>query len=163
MCALNANDNHQDLIIDSTLTRRAYFKDLWRYRELFYFLAWLALRKVPLKYRFILAVILEAGWEILENSPLIINRYRSATIAQGYNGDSIMNSMCDVIAMSIGFWYAYRFPAWTSVVLIIVMEVGCLLWVRDNLTLNVLMLVYPSKSIMLWQSAGHVVAPVVGP
>lgn len=122
---------------------------------LFYGLLVLTLRKVPLKYRFIIALIIEAGWELLENSPFIINRYREATIAQGYVGDSVLNSMCDILMVALGFIIARFSKVWMSIVLIIAMELGCLFWIRDNLTLNVLMLVYPSETIKVWQSEGH--------
>ncbi len=111
--------------------------------------------KFPRKYWFLIALILEAGWELLENSPLIINRYREATIALGYVGDSVLNSVCDVGMMAIGFLIARFTKVWIIVVMIIVMELGCLWWVRDNLTLNVVMLVHPVQAIKDWQSEGH--------
>jgi len=122
---------------------------------LFYgFLFWVA-RKLPLKYRFLIALIIEASWELLENSPIIINRYREATIALGYEGDSILNSVADVGMVAIGFAIARLSKFWASVSLIIIMELGCLFWVRDNLTLNVIMLVSPIESIKTWQSEGR--------
>lgn len=122
---------------------------------LFYAFLWLVARRVPIKYRFIMALILEAGWEILENSPIIIDRYRAATIAQGYVGDSVLNSVSDVVMAGIGFMVTKYSKIWVTVVLIIVMEIGCLFWIRDNLTLNVIMLLKPSESIKIWQSEGH--------
>ena len=118
------------------------------------FLFWVA-RRLPLKYRFLIALIIEAAWELLENSPLIINRYREATIAQGYVGDSVLNSVADVGMVIVGFLIARFSKIWVSIMLIIAMELGCLLWIRDNLTLNVLMLVYPVESIKVWQAEGH--------
>lgn len=118
------------------------------------FLFWVA-RKLPLKYRFLIALLVEGGWELLENSSIIIDRYREATIAQGYVGDSVLNSVCDVLMMAIGFVFARFSKIWVSIVLIIVLELGCLFWVRDNLTLNVLMLVYPVESVKTWQAEGH--------
>lgn len=112
-------------------------------------------KKFPRKYWFLVALLIEGGWELLENSPIIIDRYRSATIALGYNGDSILNSVCDVGMMALGFLIARFTKVWIIIVVIIVLEVGCLLWVRDNLTLNVLQLVYPSQAIKDWQSEGH--------
>ncbi len=108
-----------------------------------------------MKYRFLAALLLEAGWEILENSPIIINRYREATIAQGYVGDSVLNSVSDVGMMVIGFIMARFSKVWVSIMVIIVLEIGCLFWIRDNLTLNIQMLVYPVESIKVWQSEGH--------
>lgn len=122
---------------------------------LFYGFLWLMARGAPLERRFLFALLVEAAWELLENSPLIINRYRSATIAQGYVGDSVLNSVCDVGMMAIGFGLARISRLWLVVVLIVAMELGCLVWVRDNLTLNVLMLVHPVQSIKAWQSEGH--------
>ncbi len=123
---------------------------------LFYAFLWLVARRLPLKYRFLAALLIEAGWELLENSPLIINRYREATIALGYVGDSVLNSVCDVGMAALGFLIARFSKIWTSIVLIIVFELGCLFWVRDNLTLNVIMLVHPVESIKVWQSDGHI-------
>lgn len=122
---------------------------------IFYAFLWLVARRLPVKYRFLIALIIEAGWELLENSPLIINRYREATIALGYVGDSVLNSVCDVIMAGIGFMIAWKSRIWASILLIIVFELGCLWWVRDNLTLNVIMLVSPIESIKVWQSEGH--------
>lgn len=117
----------------------------------FYALLWLLARKVPLRGRILLAVLLEGGWEILENSPVIINRYRAVTIALGYFGDSVVNSMSDVLMMSAGFLFAAHLKPWASLAAILILEVGCALWVRDNLTLNIIMLIYPIAAIRGWQ------------
>jgi hypothetical protein len=127
----------------------------------FYGLLWLIAVKLKLpqfvmKYRYLVALLLEAGWEILENSPIIINRYREATIAQGYVGDSVLNSVCDVGMIIIGFLIARYAKVWMTILLIIAFEVGCLFWVRDNLTLNVLMLVHPVESVKVWQAEGKI-------
>jgi hypothetical protein len=122
---------------------------------LFFGLLWLLARRLPLRHRFLIAVFLEASWELLENSPLIINRYRAGTIAQGYVGDSVMNSLSDVMMMSLGFLFASRVRPWMSVALLLIMEVGCLLWIRDNLALNIIMLVHPIAAIKAWQMAGQ--------
>ena len=108
--------------------------------------------KFPRKWWFLIALLIEGGWELLENSPLIIDRYRSATIALGYFGDSVLNSTCDVLMMALGFLWARFFKLWVLIALIIIFELGALWWVRDNLTLNVLQLVYPSQAIKAWQS-----------
>jgi hypothetical protein len=121
---------------------------------LFFGFLWLVARRLPVGYRFLLAVLLEAGWEILENSPIIIDRYRSATIALGYTGDSVLNSTSDILMMSLGFLMASRVRWWVSVAALVAMEVGCLVWVRDNLTLNIVMLVHPIEAIKAWQMAG---------
>ena len=122
---------------------------------LFYGFLWLVARRMPVKYRFLIALLIEAGWELLENSPLIINRYREATIALGYVGDSILNSVCDVGMMALGYLAASFTRVWVIVTMIIVLELGCLWWVRDNLTLNILMLAHPVPCIKAWQSEGH--------
>ena len=120
---------------------------------LFYGALWLVARKLPAHRRLLLAVCLEAGWEILENSPLIINRYRAATIALGYDGDSVLNSMSDILMMITGFLYARAVKPWLTVVTILAMEIGCALSIRDNLTLNIIMLVHPVDAIKHWQMA----------
>jgi len=122
---------------------------------LFFGLLWWGARWMPLGWRFLIALLLEAGWEVLENSPLIIDRYREATIAMGYVGDSVLNSCCDVVMMVIGFVFAWRMRTWVSVAAVVAMEVVCLFWVRDNLTLNVIMLIHPIDAIKAWQSVGH--------
>jgi hypothetical protein len=122
---------------------------------LFYGFLWLVARKMPVRYRFIGALLLEASWEILENSPLIINRYREVTISLGYVGDSILNSLSDIVFAGIGFIFAWRARLWVTVLVILAMEIGTALWVRDNLTLNVIMLVHPVEAIKAWQSAGR--------
>lgn len=119
---------------------------------LFYGFLWLVMRRAPLKIRFLIALLIEAGWELLENSSFVIDRYRTTTIAVGYMGDSILNSVCDVGMMAFGFLIARVSRLWLVVVLIVAMELGCLWWVRDNLTLNVLMLVHPVQSIKEWQA-----------
>jgi len=121
----------------------------------FYAFLWLVARRVPMRYRFVMALVLEALWELLENSPIIIDRYRAATIAQGYVGDSVLNSVSDVAMAGIGFVITKYSKIWVTVALIIAMEVGCLLWIRDNLTLNIVMLIHPIESLKTWQSVGH--------
>ena len=119
---------------------------------LFYFLGWLFLRRNPPGDRLIGAVLIEAGWELLENSRWIIERYREATMALGYSGDSVINSAADVGWMVVGFALARRLPVWTILVLAVAFELLTLAVIRDNLILNVLMLVAPSDSIRAWQA-----------
>jgi hypothetical protein len=121
---------------------------------LFYAVLWLLARKLPVRHRLLIALALEAGWEMLENSPFIINRYREATISLGYVGDSVLNSLSDILMMTIGFLFAFRVPWRVSVAAVIIMEIGCALWVRDNLTLNIIMLIHPFDAIKHWQMAG---------
>lgn len=120
---------------------------------LFYGLGWLVLRNKPLTAKLALAAFIEAVWEVLENSPIIIDRYRSATIAVGYTGDSILNSGMDMVAMIAGFLFAARMPVWLTVVIAIAFEVLTTIIIRDNLTLNVLMLVWPIEAVRTWQGA----------
>jgi hypothetical protein len=117
----------------------------------FYLLLWLLARRLPISARYLIAVVLEASWELLENSPLIINRYRESTMALGYTGDSILNSTSDILMMSLGFILAWKLRPVVTVVLVLAMEIGCLFWIRDNLTLNVIMLVHPIEAVKRWQ------------
>jgi hypothetical protein len=123
----------------------------------FLFYAFLALvaRRLPVRWRLVAAVALEAGWEVLENSPVIIDRYRAVTIALGYVGDSVVNSLSDILMMTFGLLLAWRLKVWASIATVVAVEMGLLLWVRDNLTLNILMLVHPIQAVRTWQSAGH--------
>lgn len=120
---------------------------------LFFGLAWLLFRKQPIAMRLSFAVLIEAAWELLENSPLIIDRYRSATMALGYSGDSILNSAMDTVFMALGFFFAARMPVWVTVVVALVFELFTGWLIRDNLTLNVIMLLWPIDAIKEWQNA----------
>jgi hypothetical protein len=99
----------------------------------------------------VLAVVLESAWEILENTPMVIDRYREQTIALDYYGDSLLNSVADIGAMTAGFLAAWRWPRLLIVGLGVVMEVGVAWWIRDNLTLNILQLLYPTEAVLRWQ------------
>ena len=118
---------------------------------LFYGLGWLLLRRAPITARLSLAVLIEAAWELLENSPLIIDRYRNATMALGYSGDSIINSAMDTVFMTFGFFVASRLPVWLTVLIAIFFELLTGYLIRDNLTLNVLMLIWPVEAVKVWQ------------
>ena len=118
----------------------------------FYGLAWVLARRHPLGWRLAAAVLLESGWEVLENTDMVINRYREATIALDYYGDSVLNSVSDIGAMVFGFALAARLPIWLVLSLTIVMEIGVLLMIRDNLALNILMLLYPLEAVRQWQA-----------
>jgi len=118
---------------------------------LFYYFGWLLLRRNPPGHRLIGAVVIEAAWEILENSPIIIDRYREATIAMGYTGDSVINSAADVSWMILGFGIARRLPVWWTVGIALAFEAVTLVVIRDNLLLNVVMLVWPMDAIRIWQ------------
>jgi hypothetical protein len=119
----------------------------------FYGLTWLAARRWPIGARMVLAVVVESGWEILENTDLIINRYREATISLDYYGDSVLNSVSDIVAMMGGFLLAARLPIWLIVALTVAMEAGVAYYIRDNLLLNILMLLYPLDAVRQWQGS----------
>ena len=118
---------------------------------LFYGLLWLTMRRRPFGLRAAIALLIESAWEILENSPIIIDRYREATISLGYRGDSVINSVSDITFMLFGFWLAARPPVAVSVILAIVLELAVGYVIRDNLTLNIIMLLYPIDAIRTWQ------------
>jgi hypothetical protein len=121
---------------------------------LFFAGLWLVGRRWPLERRFLIALAIEAGWEIVENTPLIINRYREETAALGYTGDSVLNSMSDIAMMIGGFLVARRLPVWASVAIVLVLELVPLFVIRDNLSLNVWMLLAPNEALKAWQSGG---------
>ncbi len=108
----------------------------------------------PQQWALPIAVFVEAAWEIAENTPMVINRYREVTISWGYSGDSILNSAADIGWMTIGFLIALRLPWWASAALGIFLELLALAVIRDNLTLNVIMLLFPVEAIAEWQAAG---------
>ena len=120
---------------------------------MFYGLLHLIARRVPLPVRFVIAVGLEAGWELLENTPLVIERYRQSALAQGYFGDSVLNSVSDTLAAAAGFAAASILPTRLTIVLVIVIELTVGYLIRDNLTLNIIQLLHPSQWISQWQSA----------
>ena len=120
---------------------------------LFYGATWLVLRRAPIGVRLFVATAVEAVWEVLENSPIIIDRYRAVTIAWGYAGDSVLNSMADIGCMMVGFFLARKLPIWATIAIAVAFELFTLWAIRDNLTLNVLMLVAPSTAIRAWQAA----------
>jgi hypothetical protein len=117
-----------------------FFGVLWRLRG-----------KLSAGWRLWACVALEAGWEVLENSPMVIDRYRTATIALGYTGDSVLNSLFDVLSCVIGYWIASRLNWKWSVAFFAAVELVMLASIRDSLSLNVLMLVYPLDVVKNWQ------------
>ena len=118
----------------------------------FYGLLWLAARRWSTGARMVVAVMIESAWEILENTPFIINRYREVTISLDYFGDSVINSGMDIVAMAAGFLLAARLPVWATIALAIATEMALAYWIRDNLTLNILMLIYPLDVVREWQA-----------
>jgi hypothetical protein len=125
-----------------------------------YFVAWLLWRRLklfggkPARWALPIAVLVEAAWEVTENTPMIIDRYRAVTVSFGYSGDSIVNSAADIGWMVIGFLFAARVPVRVSVALAIGLELLTLYVIRDNLTLNVVMLFWPIEAIRQWQAMG---------
>jgi hypothetical protein len=119
---------------------------------IFYGLAFLLLRRFPIGWRLAAALLVEGGWEVLENTPMIIERYRAGTISLDYFGDSILNSVADSLAMVLGFVLAARLPIWMVVLAAVLMEAGVGYMIRDNLALNVLMLIYPVDAVHAWQA-----------
>ena len=119
---------------------------------LFFGALWLVARKLSFGWRLAIATLVECAWEIVENSDAVIERYRSVTISLDYFGDSVLNTVCDVLAMVLGFWLASKLPLWATVALIVLFE-GTTMWIiRDGLALNVLMLVWPLDSVAQWQA-----------
>jgi hypothetical protein len=119
---------------------------------IFYGILSIVAKRLPARTRLIIAIILETLWEILENTDFVINRYRAATISLDYFGDSIVNSLSDVVAMIIGFYTAYKLPFWITVIAFVVIELGLLYFIRDNLTINAIMLIHPIEAIKTWQN-----------
>ena len=119
---------------------------------LFYLLLWLFCRRLPVGARFVLAVLLESSWEVLENSNFIIARYRAGTISANYYGDSIVNSITDTLTAALGFALAAWLRPGVTVAVALTIEIGLLLAIRDNLTLNILMLIHEEPWIKAWQA-----------
>ncbi len=124
---------------------------------LFYLGAWIigVLRRkaLPFGVALLLAIGLEAAWEIAENTNFIIDRYRATNIALDYYGDSVINSISDILAMLAGFWLARIWPVWLTVLVAVIMEAFVGYWIRDNLILNIIMLIHPIDAINQWQGA----------
>lgn len=106
---------------------------------------------MSLNLRLALSLVAEAAWEVLENTPMVIERYRAVTVSFDYNGDSVINSVFDLVAMVIGFYLARVLPVWVSVAIVIGLEVLTAILIRDGLALNVLMLFWPVDAILQWQ------------
>jgi hypothetical protein len=121
---------------------------------IFYGVLWLFRHRIDLPWRCAIAAVIEIAWEMMENSPIIINRYRTATASLGYAGDSIVNSLGDTASFLIGFWLAKKLGLSRSVAVFLAVELLMLWLIRDNLALNILMLLWPIDAIRHWQSGG---------
>lgn len=118
---------------------------------IFYWILWRIFPKMHIGWRLLLALSIEIGWEIFENTPMIINHYRQQALAQGYTGDSILNSVSDSIAMIVGFIVARISPVWITIVLLLTMELFVAYMIRDNLALNITNLIHVFPVIESWQ------------
>lgn len=120
---------------------------------IFYALLHWLLPRLAIGWRLVIATVIEAAWEIVENSDAVIERYRAVTISLDYYGNSVVNSVADICAMFLGFWLARILPVWASVALFVIAEALTIWLIRDGLMLNVLMLVWPLDAIRQWQGA----------
>ncbi|MFZ5951904.1 MAG: DUF2585 family protein [Candidatus Rifleibacteriota bacterium] len=118
---------------------------------IFFWLIHFSAARISFSWKFVLAVGMESLWEIVENSPVVINRYRAVTIALGYFGDSILNSMSDILVCSIGFIVASKLDLRKSLILVALVETFLLIWIKDSLLINIIMLIYPIEAIKAWQ------------
>ncbi len=114
----------------------------------------LLIRGMSKSWRFVLAIAIEAVWEMIENTNTVIERYRQATASLGYQGDSVLNSLGDILCCGIGFGLAMKLGWRWSIILFLAVETVLLFWIRDSLLLEIIMLVHPMNSIKTWQ-LGH--------
>ena len=143
---INSEHNSQFLFDPYTLTHSIH-------GVLLYALVALIFRQASPATRLLIATALECGWEILENTSFIIDRYRAETVSLNYYGDSVLNSLSDILAAIAGFVVASRLPKRTTIIGVVAIEILLVIWTRDNLTLNIMMLIHPSPAIRAWQLA----------
>jgi hypothetical protein len=141
---INSDQNSQQIADPYTFTHVEH-------GALFYGLTRLALGPEAVTLRLLATVALESAWEVYENTDTVINRYRAETISNGYYGDSLINSMADILACLIGFALARYLPTRVTIAWMIAVEIVLAIWIRDNLSLNILMLVYPLDAVRRWQ------------
>ncbi len=145
---VNSPHNSQHLFDPYTLTHvlhgLALYGVMW----------WLARKRLAHGTRFSIAMVAEAAWEIIENTDFVIDRYRETTISLDYHGDSVLNSLADIVACAVGYGFALVAPVWASVALFAGIEVLLLAWIRDSLLLNILMLLWPLDAVYDWQTRG---------
>ena len=118
---------------------------------LFYAALWLVVPRMAIGWRLVIATVVECAWEIVENTDAMIQRYRDTTVSADYVGDSVLNSVSDVVAMWVGFALARFVPVWVSVLVVIGFEVLTAIVIRDGLALNILMLLWPLEAVKEWQ------------
>jgi hypothetical protein len=118
-----------------------------------YFLLWLIAPRMTFGLRLALVLGLEGIWEVFENTPFVIDRYRESALAQGYSGDSVINSVFDTLAVGVGVALARTLPVWATLAVGVSLELFVGVMIRDNLILNMVQLIYPSETISRWQSA----------
>ena len=120
---------------------------------MFFWLAGLLFSKLSAAWQFFIAIFVECAWEVLENTNAVIEKYRENTASLDYFGDSIFNSVGDVLACVVGFWIAHKLGWWRSLIFFLLVEIFLLIWIRDGLLLNILMLIYPIEGIKSWQTS----------
>jgi hypothetical protein len=144
---INSSDNSQHIADPYSLTHVLH-------GLLFYGALALVVPRVPVRWRFVIAIAVEALWEVVENSAFVIGRYRATTLALGYEGDTVVNSVSDILFMAAGCWLARRLGFRRSAVVFVLAELILVVWIRDSLILNIIMLLVPIDAIKSWQMGG---------